>query len=146
MIYALELKLSVCGEGFLGVQLPDDSLAFARQGVFVRDSEGRLVTEIGAWLRPSLSLPEQVQEVVVDGQSGEIKIRKEGQSLAIVGRVEIAKFENPAGLHSIGYSLFKATQASGEAAWGFPGAQGRGILTTELRPSLLNSGRIEELI
>jgi flagellar basal-body rod protein FlgG len=45
-----------------------------------------------------------------------------------VGRIEIALFQNPSGLENMGKSLFRPTQASGEAVPGTPGENGLGTL------------------
>jgi len=45
-----------------------------------------------------------------------------------VGRIELAKFVNPAGLRRIGNNLFIQTDASGEPVIDNPGNQGLGTL------------------
>jgi flagellar basal-body rod protein FlgG len=45
-----------------------------------------------------------------------------------LGRIELARFANPAGLQAVGQNLHAATAASGEAATGFPQDEGMGRL------------------
>jgi len=45
-----------------------------------------------------------------------------------LGRIELARFANPAGLESMGQNLLAATPASGEATTGYPLDEGMGRL------------------
>jgi flagellar basal-body rod protein FlgG len=57
--------------------------------------------------------------VVLDGETSEIE----------VGRIELTRFQNPAGLRSLGRGLFEPTEASGPAQIGMPGEDGRGQIS-----------------
>ncbi len=45
-----------------------------------------------------------------------------------LGTIEIATFQNPAGLRPLGGNLFEVTSASGDAQTGAPGLDGKGIV------------------
>jgi flagellar basal-body rod protein FlgG len=45
-----------------------------------------------------------------------------------IGTLELAMFQNPAGLHAVGSNLFTVTTASGEPVSGVPGTEGLGTL------------------
>jgi flagellar basal-body rod protein FlgG len=45
-----------------------------------------------------------------------------------VGNLELANFQNPAGLMALGGNLFSVTTASGDAVTGVPGTDGLGTL------------------
>ena len=45
-----------------------------------------------------------------------------------LGTIELATFQNPAGLRPLGGNLFSATTASGDPQTGTPGTDGRGTI------------------
>src|SRR6185436_14019178 len=62
-----------------------------------------------------------------------------------VGTIELANFQNPAGLEARGGNIFTATTASGDATTGVPGADGVGsILQGFLEDS--NVSVVEEMV
>jgi flagellar basal-body rod protein FlgG len=79
-------------------------------------------------LDPQIQIPPDQIGITI-GSDGTVSVLQPGQTEAqTVGRIEIAQFQNPAGLQNIGKSLFLPTQASGEAMNGTPGENGLGTL------------------
>lgn len=111
--------LAVSGEAFFEVRTKDGTLAYTRAGSFQTDSEGYLATSSGARLEPPLKLPAGAQGVFV-GTDGRVTAVVDGESRA-VGRVQIARFNNPAGLQAAGDNLLLATSSSGQPSRGYPG-------------------------
>jgi flagellar basal-body rod protein FlgG len=62
-----------------------------------------------------------------------------------VGRIELAMFQNPAGLQSIGKNLLTQTQSSGEAITGTPGENGLGTLLSGFTEQS-NVSVVEEMV
>src|SRR5438045_3308436 len=57
-------------------------------------------------------------------QDGTVSYVQPGQTAAqLAGQMQLAVFQNPAGLNSIGRSLYLPTDASGDAIVGNPGGQ-----------------------
>jgi flagellar basal-body rod protein FlgG len=123
------LDLVIQGRGFFQVRQPTGELAYTRAGQFHVDRDGNVVTAAGDPLEPQITLPPQAQSITV-AQDGTVSYTQPGQTAAqIAGQIQIANFANPAGLNSIGSSLFTPTDASGEATVGIPGGQeGAGTL------------------
>lgn len=123
------LDLVIQGRGFFQVRQPSGELAYTRSGEFHLDRDGNIVTSSGNPLEPQITLPSQAQSITV-AQDGTVSYTQPGQTAAqIAGQIQIANFANPAGMNSIGSSLFTPTDASGEPTVGIPGGQeGTGTL------------------
>jgi flagellar basal-body rod protein FlgG len=123
-----ELDLVIEGQGFFQVQLPNGQLAYTRCGNFHQNREGSLVTADGDLLDPQITIPQDKIGITI-GADGTVSVIQAGQSQPQqVGRIEIALFQNPAGLQSLGKNLFLPTQASGDPITGTPGEDGLGTL------------------
>jgi len=115
------LDLTIQGQGFFQVLLPDGETAYTRAGSFHLDAQGNLVTQDGNPVQPSITIPPGATSVTV-AQDGTISVTQAGQTAAQqVGSLQLALFNNPGGLNSVGSNLFLATTASGDPVVGTPG-------------------------
>jgi flagellar basal-body rod protein FlgG len=122
------LDVAIDGDGFISIELPDGTTGFTRDGAFKLSNEGQLVTSDGYPLTSAITIPAEAQEVSI-GVDGTVTIRNAGETeVTDVGQVLLAKFLNPAGLHSIGRNLYVQTTASGDFVEGVPGQEGLGQL------------------
>lgn len=122
------LDVIIRGKGFFQVSRPDGDIAYTRNGNFSLNNEGTLVTSEGDPLDPQISIPEDQTGIYI-GSDGVVSVTTQGNSTPQqVGQIQIATFQNPAGLESIGDSLLLKTQASGEPITGNPGENGLGSL------------------
>ncbi len=120
------LDLVIEGNGFFQVTLPNGTTGYTRAGNFRLDSEGNLVTVDGYPLEPSIVIPPDAESVAV-GEDGTVSVIQAGAiAPSSVGQIQIARFINPAGLVSIGHSMFLESAASGAPAVGTPGLEGLG--------------------
>jgi len=120
--------LVIEGDGFFQILLPDGSIAYTRDGAFKRDSDGRLVTSDGFPLEPEVQIPEDALSVNI-GSDGTVSVQLPGEDRPVErGKIELARFVNPAGLKSDGRNLYSATAASGDPIVGDPGLDGFGNL------------------
>jgi flagellar basal-body rod protein FlgG len=120
------LDVAIEGEGFFQVQMPNGETAFTRDGSFDISDQGALVTAQGYALVPGIKIPTDATAVTIS-QTGIVSVTK-GQSLEPqeLGRLELARFSNPAGLEARGENMYAQTAASGEAVTGFPQEDGFG--------------------
>ena len=120
------LDVAIEGEGFFQVQMPNGQTAYTRDGSFEISDQGALVTSQGYALVPGIKIPSDATAVTIS-QTGIVSVTK-GQSLEPqeLGRIELARFSNPAGLEAQGENLYAATAASGEAVTGMPQEDGFG--------------------
>ena len=116
--------VTIQGDGFFQVNLPDGNIAYTRQGSFKIDGDGRLVTPQGYYIYPEITLPDNLTELNIS-TTGEVTgfIRGENEEVEI-GQLTIARFINPAGLYAMGENLFLQTGVSGDAQVDNPGADG----------------------
>ncbi|HHY97496.1 MAG TPA: flagellar basal-body rod protein FlgG [Firmicutes bacterium] len=123
------LDLVIEGDGFFQVLMPDGSIAYTRDGAFKMDSEGRIVTSDGMPIEPELVIPPDAVNITI-GSDGTVSVMLAGQEQPNeIGKIEIAKFVNSAGLTSIGRNLFRSTAASGQPMVGTPGLEGFGTIS-----------------
>ena len=115
------LDLTIQGQGFFQVLLPDGQTAYTRAGGFHLDATGNLVTQDGNPVQPNISIPQGATSITV-AADGTISVTVAGQTAAQqVGTLQLALFNNPGGLNSTGNNLLLATTASGEPIIGTPG-------------------------
>ncbi len=117
------LDCVIQGKGFFQVRRPTGEIAFTRSGAFQVDKDGNVVTSQGDPLEPQITVPSQAQSVTI-AADGTVSYTQPGQNAAqVAGQIQLANFTNPAGLNSVGNSLFMPTDASGEPQVGNPGGQ-----------------------
>jgi flagellar basal-body rod protein FlgG len=117
------LDLVIQGKGFFQVRRPDGTLAYTRAGNFQLDRDGNLVTGDGDPTEPQITIPAQAQSITI-AADGTVSYTQPGQTASqVAGQIQLANFANPAGLNSVGKTLFTPTDASGEPTVGIPGGQ-----------------------
>ena len=122
------LDMVIEGQGFFQIVQPNGQLAYTRSGNFHLNREGSLVTPDGDLLDPQITIPPDQIGITI-GADGTVSVIQAGQTQPQkVGQIEIAMFQNPAGLQSIGKNLLLPTQASGDPITGTPGEEGLGTL------------------
>ena len=139
------LDIAIQGKGFFQITQPDGTLAFTRAGSFKLDNTGRMVTADGLALQPAITIPNNALSISVDPQ-GSVAVTQPGSPApTVVGNIQLASFQNPAGLQSIGFNLYTQTDASGQPQIGNPqsidlGSTQQGFL------ELSNVSVVEEMV
>ena len=123
------LDVAIQGNGFFQVRLTTGSLAYTRDGSFQMDKNGVVVDSSGNPLDPQITVPANAQSVTI-APDGTVSYVTPGQVNAQqAGQIQIASFQNPAGLNSLGKNLYQPTDASGDATVAAPGGtEGLGTL------------------
>ena len=121
------LDLAIEGLGFFQLTLPGGETGFTRAGAFHLNGQGQLVTADGIQVSPAIAIPANATTVSVS-KDGIVSASIPGQGPQQVGTIELASFQNPAGLEARGGNVFVATTASGEPTNGVPGSDGLGTL------------------
>lgn len=117
------LDVVIQGKGFFQIRTANGELAYTRDGAFHLDRDGNLVTLNGDPLEPSITIPKEAQAISI-GANGSVSYTMPGTTTAQeAGQIQLADFQNPSGLDSIGGNLYKPTSASGDPVTGNPGGQ-----------------------
>lgn len=118
---------AVEGDGFFQLDNNGETV-YTRAGNFKIDSEGNACNSEGLLLIPEITVPQESVMFTIDRGGTWSAADAQGTALA-TGRIELAKFINPAGLASLGHNLFEETEASGDPTLGNPGENGLGTLS-----------------
>jgi flagellar basal-body rod protein FlgG len=123
-----EFDVAIRGEGFFRIALPDGSTGYTRDGSFLLDAQGRIVTNQGYVVQPGITVPQSATQLTINAQ-GQVSVMVPGSTTPTqLGQLELSMFINKSGLQAIGDNLFIETTASGTAQNGTPGAEGFGNL------------------
>ncbi len=122
------LDLAIDGDGYFSVQMPDGMLAYTRDGSFTVSDQGMIVTNAGYALEPGVTIPPDATEISIS-RTGVITVVTGDITQAVeLGRIELTRFPNGAGLRALGENLYAETAASGVPVTGFPQEEGFGRL------------------
>jgi flagellar basal-body rod protein FlgG len=121
-----QFDVAIRGEGYFQVQLPNGSTAYTRDGSFQVSQDGTLVTADGYTVLPGITVPADAVKVTIN-PSGQVFAKLDGQVAETnLGAIQLATFQDDAGLENLGNNLLGETEASGAATGGNPGAAGFG--------------------
>ncbi len=121
-----QLDLTIEGDGYFQITLPDGNIGYIRSGAFSIDANGDVVSPEGYLLEPGINIPDNALSISVSND-GIFSVKLPGEvEETELGQIEIARFVNPTGLDSIGENVYLATGASGAAQVGIPSEDGFG--------------------
>jgi len=139
------LDLAIQGKGFLQVLQADGTTSYTRAGSLKLDNAGQIVTADGLVVQPALTIPQNATNISID-TTGSVAVTQPGSTApTIVGTLQLATFQNEAGLQAIGFNLFQQSAASGAPVVGNPGIDDRGT-TIQGFLELSNVSVVEELV
>jgi len=138
-----EFDFAIEGDGFF--QLDNNGhTVYTRAGNFKVDKDGSLCNSEGLKLIPEVTVPVDMVYFTVDSGGTWTAADEQGNSLA-TGRIELARFTNPAGLTSLGRNLFDETEASGDSTVGNPGEGGNGTISQRFL-EMSNVNVVDEMV
>lgn len=109
------LHLAINGDAFFTLETTEGEPVYTRDGTFRLDSDGLLVNQNGLAVAGDITIPEDVQSLVVESDGTVQAVLAGDSQYTMLGQVELATFTNPAGLEALGGNLFAETPESGEA-------------------------------
>ena len=116
------LDLTISGNGFFQIRQPSGELAYTRDGSFQLDKSGNIVTASGNLVEPNITIPPTAQAISI-ASDGTVSYTLPGQTATqVAGQIQLANFQNPAGMNGIGSNLYLPTDASGTPNVGAPGS------------------------
>jgi flagellar basal body rod protein FlgG len=142
---ASPLDIVIDGQGFFQIRQSNGEIAYTRNGNFHLNRDGDIVSSEGNLLYPQISISND-QVGITLGLDGTVSLMISGGSQSQrVGKIELARFQNPSGLKAVGPNLFVETPVSGQPVVACPGDNGVGtIISGYLEGS--NVDILEELI
>ena len=134
-----QLDLTIEGDGYFQLTLPDGNIGYIRSGAFSIDANGNVVSPEGYLLEPGINIPDNALSISVSSDGiFSVKLPGEDEETEL-GLIEIARFINPTGLSSIGENVYLATGASGAAQVGIPSEDGYG----KVRQGFLETSNVQ---
>ncbi len=134
------LELAIEGEGFFQIQQPDGTTAYTRDGHFMRDADGNLVTASGQFVVWEGTLPTDETAAMHVNPDGTVMSMVNGEWTQ-VGALQTVRFANPSGLLKLQSNLYSPSEDSGDPETGTPGTTGFGqILSGVQEMSAANLG------
>ena len=134
-----QLDLTIEGDGFFQITLPDGNIGYIRSGAFSIDANGDIVSPEGYLLEPGINVPDNALSISVSSD-GIFSVKLPGEEEETeLGQIEIARFINPTGLSSVGENVYLATEASGPAQVSIPSEDGYG----KVRQGFLETSNVE---
>jgi len=121
------LDVSIRGNGFLQVLMPNGETRYTRDGALQTNANGQLVTLTGYQLSPAIAVPADAASIDI-GIDGGVNVTDSTGARTVVGTIQLARFVNPSGLTSQGDNLYVPTDASGPAVTGTAGEEGFGSI------------------
>lgn len=122
------LDLAIEGQGFFQISLPGGETGYTRAGGLQLSQDGQIVTNEGYPLEPAITIPQGTTTISIS-KDGIVSASAPGQSTQQVGTIELATFQNLAGLTPRGGNVFTVSEASGDAITGVPGSDGLGTIS-----------------
>ncbi|ALO46653.1 flagellar basal-body rod protein FlgG [Pseudohongiella spirulinae] len=139
------LDIGINGRGFFEIVMPDGTSAYTRDGQFMINANGEMVTPQGHLLNPGLTIPQDAQTVTI-GDDGVVSVKLANQPDTVtIGNLNLVDFINPSGLQALGGNLFAETVSSGNPQQSAPGQNGMGKLVQGSLESS-NVEVVEELV
>ena len=138
-----DFDMAIEGDGFF--QLDNNGrTVYTRAGNFKTDKDGCFCNSEGLKIIPEISIPPEAVNFTVVSDGTWTATDDIGSSIGS-GRIELAKFLNPAGLSSLGRNLYDVTEGSGDATTGNPGEEGFGTISQHFL-EMSNVNAIDELV
>lgn len=139
-----QFDMAIEGDGFFQIEMADGRTVYSRAGNFKVNRDGYLCNSEGFRLIPEVIIPPDTVHFIVDCGGTWAAVDGVGDALA-GGRIELAKFLNPAGLSSLGRGLLEATEGSGDAITGNAGEEGMGGISQNFL-EMSNVNVVDEMV
>ncbi len=113
------LDISLQGDGFFNVALPDGTPGYTRDGTFGLDANGTLVTSDGLNVLSDTGAPMVVPSGSIGARfndAGELVATDATGTDQLVGRLGVSQVPNKSGLQANGQNVWTTTPASGAAS------------------------------
>ena len=121
------LNVAINGRGYFGIQMPNGTVAYTRDGTFSYSATGQIVNSSGFQVEPGITVSPTATQVTINQMGQVIETLPNGKQNT-VGQLQLFQFPNEAGLTALGGNNFENTEASGDPVRGLPNDPGFGTV------------------
>ena len=108
------LDVALQGAGYIPVTTVQGEIRYTRDGAFMRNKDGFLVTKLGDLVGSGIKIDADCEKIDIKPNGDIFTYKKLTDKPEYVGTIPVVQFENPEGLKDAGGNNFVATENSGK--------------------------------
>lgn len=108
------LDVALQGAGYIPVTTPTGEIRYTRDGSFMKDKDGYLVTKTGDLVGSGIKIDGACEKIEIRTNGDVYTYKRTFDEPEYVGTIPVVQFENPEGLKDVGANEFVATETSGK--------------------------------
>lgn len=108
------LDIALQGAGYIPVTTPNGEIRYTRDGAFMKDKDGYLITKTGDLVGSGIQIDGNCEKVEIRSNGDVYTYQRIFDEPQYVGTIPVVQFENPEGLKDVGANEFVATENSGK--------------------------------
>lgn len=108
------LDIALQGAGYIPVTTPEGEIRYTRDGSFMKNKDGYLVTKTGDLVGSGIKIDATCEKIEIKPNGDVFTYKRVFDKPDYVGTIPVVQFENPEALKDVGASEFIATENSGK--------------------------------
>ena len=108
------LDIALQGGGYIPVTTPQGEIRYTRDGAFMTNSEGLLVTKTGDLVGSGIKIDANSAKIDIKPNGDVFVYKKLTDEPEYAGTIPLVQFENPEALKDVGANEYIATEGSGK--------------------------------
>lgn len=108
------LDIGLTGAGYIPVTTPSGEIRYTRDGAFMTDKDGYLITKTGDLVGSGIKIDAASEKIEIHSNGDVYTYKKIIDEPEYQGTIPVVQFQNPEGLKDVGANCFIATENSGK--------------------------------
>jgi flagellar basal-body rod protein FlgG len=108
------LDIALQGAGYIPVTTPEGEIRYTRDGAFMKNKEGYLVTKTGDLVGSGIKIDGDCEKTEIKPNGDVFTYKRVIDEPDYAGTIPVVQFENPEALKDVGANEFVATEDSGK--------------------------------
>ena len=108
------LDVALQGAGYIPVTTPNGEIRYTRDGSFMKNKDGYLVTKTGDLVGSGIKIDGTCEKIDIKSNGDVFTYKRLMDEPEYVGTIPVVQFENPEALKDVGANEFVATENSGK--------------------------------
>lgn len=108
------LDIGLTGAGYIPVVTPSGEVRYTRDGAFMTDKDGYLITKTGDLVGSGIKINGASEKIEILSNGDVYTYKKVTDEPEYQGTIPVVQFQNPEGLKDVGANCFIATENSGK--------------------------------